>query len=131
MSTQQKLIKKLNLDLKDYVEQYFNSIDRFENQYILNSKITKDSPFENKPFCSEFTIFNLKEISLTDIIMGDLNKFEVQGNFKIATSSLLPKKGKELDLWTYSIFGIKIKAEASFNPEFMSIDISKIEVISN
>lgn len=130
MSSQEKMIEKLKYDLNVKVEQYFDSIDRFEHEFVLNSKITKDSPFEKNPFCSEFTLYNLDKLPITDVIIGDLKEINVTGNIRIATSSLLPKKGKELNSWSSSIFGISINAKVSFSQETRAIEVSKVEVRS-
>jgi hypothetical protein len=128
MSTQEKMIEKLRLDLLKNVEAYFESVDRFEREFILNSRITKDSPFEKNQFCSDFTICNLNELPIGDIMLGDTNEISVLANVRIATSSNIPKRGKELNSWSSSIFGITIKAEVSFNFDTKEIEVSKIDV---
>ena len=130
MSTQQKMLEKLNSDLKLKVIEYFDSIERFENQYILNTKIRKDSVFEKSEFCSSFTIYDLNQISTTDIMLGDCKEVTLTGEIKISTSSVMPKQGKELALLSSSIFGITIIAEVSFNQETKSIEVAKVDVRS-
>ena len=130
MSTQEKLINELNLDLKTSVVKYFDSIEMFENQYILNSSITKGTSFENSTFCSHFTLYDADKILFTDILVGDLNVIEVMGDCKIATSKRPPMYGKGLDLLSYTVFGIMINAEVSYNYETKTIEVKKIDVRS-
>lgn len=130
MSTQEKLVNQLNEDLRDSVVKYFDKFEKFDHQFILNSAIAKDSPIENKPLCSEFKIYDLNKIPFIDIMAGEVSKIEVVSDIKIATSSLPPKKGKELNMWSDSIFGIKIYADVSYNAENKVIEVKKVEVRS-
>ena len=130
MSTQEKLVNQLNTDLRDSVEKYFDKIEKFEHKFILNSRIAKNSQFENKPLCSHFTIYDMNEIPFTDILTGDVSEIEVTSNVKIATSSSQPKKGIELDLWSDTTFGVKIYADVMYNAENKVIEVKKVEVRS-
>lgn len=130
MSTQQKILEELNADLKLKVIEYFDSIERFENKYILNSRITKGSAFERNQFCAFFTIYDLEETPTTDIMFGDCSEVTFICDIEISTSSVMPKRGKELALLSSSIFGITINAEVSFNQETKSIEVSKVDVRS-
>ncbi len=130
MSNKEKIVENLRMDLQPMVESYFDSIEKFENQFILNSRITKGSPFEKSTFCSNFTIYNLNEIPITEIILGDCEEIILASDIRIATSGLKPKEGKELNSWSSSIFGITINAEVSFNQETKSIEVLKVKVRS-
>lgn len=128
MSKQEELLKKLESDLKIEVIKHFESIDKFEDKYILNSKVTKGTSFEKNKFCLGFDLFNLDELQITDIILGDLEEVSVIGDIKIATSNKMPKSGTNIDLWSRSIFGIRINAEVSFNKDEGTIEVSNVTV---
>jgi hypothetical protein len=130
MSRTEKIFNNLESSLKLKVEEYFDSIERFDGKFILNSRIRKDSIWELTPICSEFVIFNLKELQLTDIILGDLKDISLIGDIKIASSFMAPKHGKELNSWSETNFNIRINAELLFNQCDDTIEISKVEVWS-
>jgi len=130
MSTQEKMLEKLRTDLQTKVEAYFESIERFGGQYILNSKVTTASAFEKNKFCSEFVVYNLNQLPVAEIMLGNANEISVLADIRVATSSNIPKCGKDLNTWSSSIFGITIDAEVTFNPESKEIEVSRIEVRS-
>lgn len=130
MNKTEKLIYQLKSDLKKRVIEFLDSQEKLDGKYLLNSKISKGSPFEGKDFCSHFTIFNTKDLDITSIIFGDENKVDLLAEVKIACASSVPKEGKELNNWSHSVFTISINAKVSYNKEKELIDVLEVKVFS-
>ncbi len=124
MTKQEEMLNKLSDALSVKIIEHFEGIDKFENKFILNSKIVKDSPFENNSFCSEIAVFIDKSISFLEIIMGETQEVSFRATARIASTSNIPKRGKELNNWSSTIFSFTIYAEISMDEERKEIIVS-------
>ncbi|MDX2362001.1 MAG: hypothetical protein QNK23_14420 [Crocinitomicaceae bacterium] len=128
MSTTEKVMQDFQNKLRIEITKYFNSINRFDSKYILNSSFTAGSTFEKTTFCSEFRFYNVHELPVPAIIFGDVHEVSIEGEVKVATSTRPPKSGKELDSWTSTLFGISIFTEVSFDNDEKVININNLVI---
>lgn len=128
MSDTEKILYDFDSKLREKITEFFDSQVMFGGQYVLNSTITKDSSFEKSPLCSNFGFYNISDIPVTEIILGNLDEVVIEGEVKVATFNRPTKRGKELNNWSTTIFGITVQAKVTFNAGDKLIEIDEITV---
>tara|TARA_B100000508_G_scaffold138385_1_gene134330 strand:- start:10975 stop:11364 length:390 start_codon:yes stop_codon:yes gene_type:complete len=128
MNQKEELEYHLRNSLREKIESYFDSIDRFEGQFILNSEIVKDSPYEGKDLISNLQLELPSQGELMEVVLGDRNQIVIQGILKVATSSQIPKKGPSLNMWSQSLFSIQGVATVSYDPNSKRIEVSTLSI---
>lgn len=128
MSETERLLFDFESKLRNEITAYFESIETFDNKFILNSSITAGSAFENNMLCSKFRFFDLNDLPVSEIILGGLTEVMILGGVNVATSTRRPNRGSELNLWSLTDFGISIRAKVSFNSELRKIEITEITI---
>lgn len=97
--------------------EYFDTLEKYDGQFILNSSIITGSTFENKELVSNLHVSPLSDGEIIEVILGDRKELEFQCSAKVATSSRTPKKGPALNTWSQSLFSFKGIAYVSYDDQ--------------
>lgn len=126
----EKMLSEFNERLRQKVIDFFENEDRFDGEFILNSKFVKGSPFEKSNFFSEFTIYPNQPLPLVEILLGEKKDVSLRASARVASSYNPPLKGKDLNSWSSTIFSFTITANISYDKDREAIIVSDVNIRS-
>lgn len=122
------LLLKFNTALKEQVILFFENKEMYDHMYILNSKITAGSFYEQYPVIDEFKAYNLESLPLAEIFLGEITKVLVPATGSLATWSRKPMVGKDLDSYTRESYTFKLYVNLVYDKDNELINILSLEV---
>lgn len=128
MGQKDELIHDLQNSIRERTIEYFDSIDRFENRFILNSSVVEGSAFEKNEFVSNLHINLPPDSVLMEVVLGDRDEIEIEGSAKVASTTQMPKKGPELNSWSQAIFGFQGIIEVSYDSSSKRILVQSLTI---
>lgn len=128
MGQKDDMIHDLQNVIRDSIKEWFDSKDRFDNRFILNSSVVKGSTFEKNEFVSNLHVVLPSDSTLMEVVIGDRDEIEFEGSAKVASSLQIPKKGPELNSWSQAIFSFQGTANVTYDSMSKRIIISDLNL---